>query len=268
MSPERSENILSGVSAQNIRKKVFSKLKKMGLITGNGNDMLPIDTVIYTKGNMVLPSTFGKLNNTNEPIYVLGTKTRKDATVVGLLIGIIPYGNDKHSQHLVSAFKYGTSLFCFDPWGGNRLPVSTKVFQALATVYGATQLHYYNGVDLQKSNLVGMCAAWSSEYLARVIGTYYAGKLDFVKPMAPPSNVNTVNQLTNQMNRLAITNKLSKAIAMSLQNPKFNTLFTRTRNEAHFKEFLNQVVPTAKSRTTAKLRVKRKITKSKKTKKV
>ena len=256
-------NIISGKSAEDIIKKVFQRLP----LQHNQQDVIPIQTLLYSTNNELIPPNFSRIGQTN--VYTLNRKINRRRDIIGFLIGNVV------STHMLAAFKYEDTLFCFDPHGDNRIPLSNHIFNVVKRLYGATKIQYYDGTNLQIGNIFGMCVGWSSEFLARIITTYYVGKMNMVeniityktpdlnslievfntlslanqrgnisqsiRRMEVPKNY-SVKNLNLAFNRLSVTNKYSKIVQQSLLNTRENTIFTRATNQKYFKELLPSIL--------------------------
>ena len=106
--------------------------------------------------------------NTNLTRYLYESQlTNTNSPIVGMLIQIDDYDNDGlHQNHAVSAVKVNKTLYCFNAWGKDALPIDANVFDKISSKYNCTKTVVYKGDVLQKQ---GVCVAYASNFVFELL---------------------------------------------------------------------------------------------------
>ena len=90
----------------------------------------------------------------------------KDENKLGILIGVKNYkANRNIPNHAISVYKWGNVLYCFDPWGVDRVKISNAIFKIIKEITNCDRIQIYNGTNLQTYNTFGVCVGLSSNFI-------------------------------------------------------------------------------------------------------
>lgn len=133
----------------------------------------PVTGILSVKGTDM---NLGKHRISNGYSQNMRDRRGKNAVALGrvpenvmIVVFVSNYTPDAglHNNHAIAAFKHGTTLFCFNPWGEEYLQASVPddlIWERLRAVYKCNRVVVYTGSNFQKNNTVGACVGLSVDF--------------------------------------------------------------------------------------------------------
>lgn len=150
------KHMSDGKPAQRIRRRFKTK---------TGKEAPHVDTWMFRRDK---PSTYAQHGYKDGKVEGLTYHPRNK--VVGILIKVYSYrGYGLHSIHAISAVKLGNTLYGFNAWGRNGLPIDSKIFRQIAKIYKCKKVDMYNGPSLQVGNAHGVCVGFASNFVTEML---------------------------------------------------------------------------------------------------
>lgn len=149
----------------------------------------------YLPGDVNFISTIYNEASFTEFDKLKGSATKEKVAILIGIIGYLPGANIVHGNHSVAAFKWGNTLYCFDPWGKDRKRKADDIFYFINSFTKCDKVVVYNGVNLQTMDSTGVCVGLSSNFLMilakrqRRITKYFDSTIYFHLIQIPVKNI-------------------------------------------------------------------------------
>ena len=102
----------------------------------------------------------------------------KYAILIGV-VGYLPGSPSIHANHAIAAFKWGDTLYCFDPWGEKMKRKAEDVFYFINVYAQCKSVIMYRGPNLQDLDETGVCVGLSANFLMYMSRRVYKFRTPF-----------------------------------------------------------------------------------------
>jgi hypothetical protein len=135
----------------------------------------------------------------------------KNENKVAFLIGVRNYApNINPPNHAIAVYRWGDTLYCFDPWGTKRRVVSTKIFRIIKEIIGDVKTRIYDHQNLQAYNAFGVCVGLSSNFIMIMANQKVHIKQHYSRKIRNLMTRQTINNI--RMNLESKTLAISKSL--------------------------------------------------------